>query len=205
MVSLKKVRFFFGIVNFFEVLLAYSVIFCQTESYNAHSKQTVTELIERIERMSKLIDFILNLGTASAVITPLLTAFTNYFIYGMGNESFVMDGTMWLPFDPNKPVGFFVILIFTTVSIYATACFFKPIICIFIGSCWSIVTFLNVIANDVSHLEKKKILKLNNQELIKRFSNFVQFHAEVEELSGHFICAFATPQNGTVIKISNHF
>lgn len=137
--------------------------------------------------MSELIDTILKWGTASAVVTPLLTTFINYFIYGMGSESIVYNGPMWLPFDPNKPIGFFVALIFVSVSIYATACFFKPIICFFIGSCWSIVTFLHDIGNDISKLKGEKKLKSNQQESIERLCNFVRFHAEVEELSRDFL------------------
>lgn len=104
----------------------------------------------------------------------------------MGDESFSFDGTYWLPFDPNKPVGFFVAVLFQYLADYATLFCFTPIGCVFIGSCWSVVTFLADIARDISHLRKRKILNSNKQALTKRFCNFVRFHADIEELSEHF-------------------
>lgn len=131
---------------------------------------------------------LVKLTAAATVIPPLLITLIKYFILDMGNESFFFDAIIWLPFDANQPVGFFVASIFQNVSIYATVCFFTPIVCIFIGSCWTIVTFLKEIARDISHLRKKKISMLDKQKLAERFWNFVQFHADVDELSGPFFC-----------------
>lgn len=134
--------------------------------------------------MSELIHSTLaKLVTATVLVTPLLVTFINYFILGMGDESFRFDGTLWFPFDPNQPVGFFVALLFECVSVFAEFCFFRPIICILIGSCWSIMTFLKDTARDISHLRKEKISNSSELELTERFHNFVRFHADVEELS----------------------
>lgn len=145
------------------------------------------ELSGKIERSSKLIHLLLvKLATAASIISPLLVAFINYFVLGLGNESFRFDAIIWLPFDANQPIGLFVALLFQNISIYATVCFFTPIVCVFIGSCWSIVTFLKEIAIYVHDLRKKKILKLNKHELTERIRDLVRFHAEVEELSRIF-------------------
>lgn len=157
------------------------------QTNSRHSAAIYNELSGKIERSSKLIDLILvKLATAASIISPLLIAFINYFVLGLGNESFRFDAIIWLPFDANQPIGLFVALLFQNVSIYATVCFFTPIVCVFIGSCWSIVTFLKDIARYVHDLRKKKILKLNKHELTERIRDFVRFHAEVEELSETF-------------------
>lgn len=133
--------------------------------------------------MSKLIDLIIKLATSSSIVSPVLVASINYFILGMGDESFRFDGTLWLPFDTNQPIGFLLASVFQYMSVFAALSFSKSIICIFIGSCWSIVTFLKDIAKDISHLNKKKIANLNKRELTERFWNFIRFHTDVEELA----------------------
>lgn len=160
-------------------------------SYNRRSAAINSKLVEKIERMSNLIQFLGKLATSTAIVSPLLTISVNYFIYGLGDESFRFQGTFWLPFDANQVVGFFVASVFECVAIYAAVCFFRPIICIYIGTCWFVVTRLNDTAKDISHLRKRKIASLREQELIKRFGNFVRFHADAEELSGQlwFSCA----------------
>lgn len=167
----------------------------RTGSSKPRSAATLKALVEKIERMSKLINSILVKSiTASLLVTPLLVTFINYVILGMGNESFRFDGTFWFPFDPNEPIGFFMALLFQCVTIFADFCFYRPIVCILIGSCWSIITFLRDIARDLSHLSKEKIENLQRQELTERFCNFVRFHADVQELSvdtfflSHEIC-----------------
>lgn len=142
------------------------------------------DLVEKIERMSKLVHFILvEWSTTATMMSPLLIALINYFVLGMGDESFRFDGTIWLPFDTNSSVGFFATLLFQTVAVFAAECFLTPVVCLFIGSCWCIVAFLKDIATDVSTLRERKILHLNEQKLTERFYNFVRFHADVEELS----------------------
>lgn len=122
--------------------------------------------------------------TRAVIVGPFLSAFVNYFILDMGSESFRYDITYWLPFNANKPIGFFLAVLLLYVADYATVYCFTPIGCVFIGSCWSIITFLKDIAKDLSHLKKRKILNLSTGKLTKHFRNFVRFHADVEELSG---------------------
>lgn len=166
----------------------FEICFSLTGLHNSHSSSTNTELIGKIERISKLVHVILVKGSpASAIVPLLLITFVNYFILGMDDESFLFDQSFWFPFDANTPVGFFVAVLFEGISIFAECCFFTPIICVFIGSCWSIVTFLKYTARNISHLKKRKILHLNDEILIERFHNFVRFHAEVVELSGQSI------------------
>lgn len=145
------------------------------------------ELTEKIEQMSKLIDLILvKVSTASTIISPLLITFVNYFVYGMGDESFRFDGALWFPFDVNKAAGFFSAVIFQCTAVWAVFCSATPVACIYIGSCWTIVTFLKDIANDASHLKRRNISNCNKQTLTEHFHNFVQFHANIQELSEHF-------------------
>lgn len=159
-------------------------IIFSTGSFDPHSVAQNNDLAERIERMSKWIHLIfVKLGTALSVIPPPLTALINYFVLGLGDESFRFDGAFWLPFDANKPIGFTVALIFQCVAIYTSVFSFVPIFCVFLGSCWSMITFLKEIASDISHLNKKKIIKMNDRELTVRFCTFVRFHADVEKLS----------------------
>lgn len=115
------------------------------------------ELIGKIERMSKFIDLIAKLTTLSTLVTPVLVVFINYVILGMGEESCRFAGTYWLPFDANHPVGFAAAMVFQCVSVHVTLCAFRPIVCILIGSSWSIVAFLKDIGADISELKKKKI------------------------------------------------
>lgn len=158
----------------------------QTGSYNPVSVAMNTELIEKIERMSKLIHLILvKISASTAIISPLSITFANYFIYGMGDESFYFDATLWFPFDPNKPVGFFAALIFQSFAVFSIFCCLTPIIGTFIASCWCIVTFLKDIVQDVSDLKKKKMFKLKDRKLTDQLCNFVRFHGNVEELSEH--------------------
>lgn len=131
---------------------------------------------------------IIKISTTSTIIPPLLIIFVNFFFLGMGNESFCLDKAFWFPFDPNQPVGFFITLLFQSISTFAIFCFFTPIGCIFIGSCWSIETFLKDIARDISQLKRKKIFKTSQRELTKRICNFVRFHGDVEELSVDSFC-----------------
>lgn len=146
------------------------------------------DLIERIEQMSKLTHLIMvKISTASTLISPLLITFINYFVYGMGDESFRFDGALWFPFDKNKPGGFFMAVLFQCLTVCGTFCCVTPIACVYIGSCWSIVTFLKDLANDMSFFKKKKISNSNKQALTECFYNFVQIHANVQELSDLFL------------------
>lgn len=159
-------------------------IFISTGTSYSHSAIGYEKLIEKIEGLSRSVHLILVEWTTTAtIVSPLLVAFINFFILGMGNDSFHFDGKFWFPLDVDKPVGFFLAALFQYVSVYAIFCCFTPIGCIMIGSCWSIVTFLKDVAMDISHLRKKKITNLNEQKLTERLRNFVRFHADVEELS----------------------
>lgn len=137
--------------------------------------------------MSKLVHLIVGKWSpVLATVPPVLVAFFNYAILGMGNESFHFDGTFWLSFDPNTPCGFFAATLFQSAAVYSLCCFYAPIICIFIGACWSIITFQKDVATDISHLKKRKIADLNERQLTDRFRNFVGFHADVEEFTSEF-------------------
>lgn len=165
----------------------YSVI----GSAHSRSANKYNRLVKKIERISELMDLIIiKISTSSTIVPPILVTFINYFILGIGDESFRYDGVSWWPFNPNKPIGFFIAMLFTTVATFAVFCFFTPIVCIFVGSCWTIVTSLKDIAGDISHLRKRKILKLNQQRLTKRVCNFIRFHTDVEELSWYLLWGF---------------
>lgn len=141
-------------------------------------------LVDKIEQLSKLIHLlIVKLTVAAATLSPPLIAIIKYFILDMGDESFRFDGTEWFPFDPNTPCGFLVAVLFQNVSIFVLCYSYTPIICVFIGSCLSIVTFQKDVATDISHFKRRKIANSNEQQLTERFCNFVRFHADVEELS----------------------
>lgn len=144
----------------------------------------VNELIAEIERMSELIHLILvKLITASTIISPILVVVVNYFILGMGYESIRFDGTMWLPFNANTPFGLSLALIIQCIIVFAAFCYYSPIICIYIGSCWCTVAFVKDISTDISRLRNVEITNLNDKKLTERICNFVGFHADVEELS----------------------
>lgn len=115
------------------------------------------------------------------MIPPLLIAFIGYAI--LGNKTIPFDATLWFPFDTNTPIGFFVGLLFQSVSVCAELCFAAPIGCVFIGTCWFIVTILKDISKDISTLKEKRIASMNEKELSERICNFVRSHADVEELS----------------------
>lgn len=177
-----------------------TLFFSQAGSRHSRSAATNNELIEKIERMSKLIDLITKLACSSAILSPLSIISVNYFVYDLGVESFRFEGTFWLPFDANTPSGFCVASIFECASIYATACFVRPVICLFIGTCWSVESFLKDIGRDISHLRKRKIANLNKQKITERFCNFVRCHIDVEELSVDIFCSAI---NSDYIKCMN--
>lgn len=134
--------------------------------------------------MSELIHLILvKLITASTIISPILVVVVNYFILGMGYESIRFDGTMWLPFNANTPFGLSLALIIQCIIVFAAFCYYSPIICIYIGSCWCTVAFVKDISTDISRLRNVEITNLNDKKLTERICNFVGFHADVEELS----------------------
>lgn len=177
--------------NFKLTFLSLSLLFLPQGSRKLHSATIHNKLVGRIERLSEWIHLLLvKVSTIATMITPLLVTFTNFFIFGMGDESFQYDGVSWMPFDANTPFGLLVALVFQTVAAFADLCLFTPIGCVFIGSCWTIVTFLKDIAIDISHLKSKQIANLSEQQLTGRFCRFVQFHTEVEQLS-----VFAKPKN----------
>lgn len=178
--------FFWGKNCLFQITNWY--IFFALGSYNSHSATIHNDLIERIERMSKFTHLIMvDISTASTLISPLLITFVNYFVYGMGDDSFRFDGALWFPFDKNKPAGFLMAVLFQCLTVRGVFCCVTPIACVYIGSCWSIVTFLKDIANDMSLFKKRKLTNANRQALTESFYNFVRFHANVQELSGLFL------------------
>lgn len=175
-----------------------STNFSSIGACNADSVVVNTELVERIERMSKLIHLILvKWSTASTIISPLLVASVNYFILDMGDESFRFDGALWFPFDANKPAGFFLAVLFQFFGVCAVFCCVTPIVCVYIGSCWSIITFLKDLARDITHVDKKD-MNLNEQALSERVCNFVRIHANVLELGRHI---FPMPSHSHMILL----
>lgn len=86
-----------------EILFSYLFCFVSTGSCHSHSATIYSELIEKIEQLSKLIQLILvKVLTRAVIISPLLAAFVNYFILDMVNESFRFDLAYWLPFNANQ-------------------------------------------------------------------------------------------------------
>lgn len=163
-------------------------IFISIGSSNPHSVDLHNDLIEKIERMSELSHLILvKISTALTIISPLLITFVNYFVHGMGDESYRFDGALWFPFDVNKSGGFFMAVIFQCLTVCGTFCFVTPVACVYTGSCWTFVTFLKDITNDMSYFKTRKISNSSKQALTECFYNFVQSHANVQELSGHFL------------------
>lgn len=157
---------------------------CWTGSRKRHSMATHTKLAQRIERMSALVNLIiLKISSSAAMFSPLLVTLINYVILGLGDESFRFDGTLWFPFDVNQPIGFFVAICFQGTALCAVLCSVVPIVCVYVGSCWCIVTFLRDTARDISHLKVQKLVNLKKRNLIERLQQFVQFHSNVEELS----------------------
>lgn len=136
--------------------------------------------------MSKLIHLVLvKISYSADMLSPLLVTFVNYFILGMGDQSFRFDGTLWLPWDSNEPIGFFLTLLFQGAFVLSIFYYLTPIVGVYIGSCWSIITFMKDISKNILHLKKRKILNMSTQMLCERFCNFVRFHADVVEFSKH--------------------
>lgn len=154
--------------------------------YSPSSVAIYTALVERIERICELIyTFSVKWSTASVMISPLLVASVNYFVYDLGDESFQFNGNLWFPFDKNKFTGFMVAAIFQFFAMFAVFYCMTPLSCIFFASCRFIVAFLKDIARDFSQLRKREIRNLSEHQLTEHFGNFVRFHADVERLSGH--------------------
>lgn len=181
----KRVYFFRSLKDLKHSIVKFKFIILG--SRRKRSALIINRLVKKVELMSKLIYFVLvKLVSPSTIVSPLLVTFINYFIKRMGDESFIFDGTFWLPFDPNRPIGFFTAVLFQSALLYAEFNFIAPVISIFIGSCWSVVTFLKDVARDISRLKRKKIFNLRKEKLIERFCNFMRCHAEVEELSEQY-------------------
>lgn len=69
--------------------------FYPIESQNTISKAKYSDLIDKIERMSKFFHFILTKLTVVGVVAPdLLITIGNYFIYDLGEQSYYLSAPM---------------------------------------------------------------------------------------------------------------
>lgn len=94
-----------------------------------------------------------------------------------------------LPFNWRTPHGYLIAL--SIESIVITCIIFSsfPHICFFIGSCWSISSFMDDIHSDLAVLiVTKKRLNRNDEKKFKQtISNIVQDVTDAKELSSNFI------------------
>lgn len=183
---------------------------------------------ERIERMFRSLDiFLVKLSFVGVLIPPLLNTAVNYFVYDMGDESFLMPRPMmceekkrfyfidwnvnqklifasfWrLPFNWKTPVGYLVAWIFQSIGFFYTLYQSPSWIGMYFGSCWLFVSFAKDIANDFPQLNATKAERRSYCELKGRFCRIVQFHSDMKELSG--IDSFERKKNG-IMKFCSHY
>lgn len=128
---------------FYSLFHNFLINFPPTGSFHSHSVAMNNKLVERIERMSEMIHLILiKLSFSAVVISPLLVTVVNFFVFGMGDESFRFCGALWFPFDPNKPIGFF--MASYTLSMLCHLCgillFHTDCLCL----CWFMLVHSNI-------------------------------------------------------------
>lgn len=85
------------------------------------------------------------------------------------------------PFNWRTPSGYLIVFTIQTITIvfmvHMSSCFMS----LLIGSCWIVMTFSDELKSELNALNESK--SINNQELTRKLSNFVQFHTETIQLS----------------------
>lgn len=185
-----------------------------TESHNHPDLMAMYNMIaakfERLSNLGYLI--IVKFTMVSFVLPPLAITGVNYFIYDLGNESYVLPYRILyvlkrqpstvplakfcscffrfrLPFNWRTPLGYLMALILQAASTYVTLLSVSPSIILLVGSCWILILFIHDITNDLSKLSAIKHDQLlssgknTNGKIKRRFCKIVRNFSDVKELS----------------------
>lgn len=176
--------------------------------------------IERVSEMYFLIS--LRLSIPGGILPPLITTLLNYFVYDLGDESYVIPYPILyvlkyevkrvekticnlsfpiqrLPFNWRTPFGYLMALICETCAFICMVCMGSPCVGIFIGSCWLLTAFMKDITYDLSNLSADVKLKRSKQKINAQFTSIVQDFSDAIQLSGiNFLYS-----SGTSIESSN--
>lgn len=91
------------------------------------------------------------------------------------------------PFESYPPFGYLIVLLCETGSSFCILSCLSPLICLAIGSCWTIITFMTDIMHDLSRMNRAcKVVPQVAWELKKRFYDVIQLYSEVKQLSENF-------------------
>lgn len=104
-----------------------------------------------------------------------------------------------LPFNHKTLFGYIVALLGQAVPIIGLLLITNQILSFLIGSCWSFISFIDDIANELSCLKLNKASNTNNPEMKKNVYNIVQLYSDVKQLSSKCVYDYYY----TMIRSSN--
>lgn len=199
----KFLRFFFQYLNVYLFLLF--VIGSKNEST---SRIMYFELNEKIERMSKFVHFVLmRVSYLGAILPPLLTTLSNYFILNLGNESYQLQPMLcvkindlsWtyafnslnfrflpfyrLPLNQRTVYGYVIYTLISTAGSYCTIFCTVLSVSFLIGTSWLFIAFAKDMSNDFQTINIVAKLKKTRGKVKIHFYHIVQNYSNVKQLS----------------------
>lgn len=69
------------------------------------------------------------------------------------------------------------------IQYYCAATFLASNLCLMVGTCWLIITFVKDIFDDLLKLNMRRASRRHGRELKTRFCYIIQLYAEVKQLS----------------------
>lgn len=146
-----------------------------------------SELNDKIERITRIIDFVLaKLSTIGAVLPSAAVTLINHFIHD--DELYQLPFPVMLPFDWKNPFGYVMALVFVGVTAYCVFFSAVPTLGIAIGSSILANSAIDVAASDVNKLnEMTNQGKRNHSDMLKHFCSIVEDISDIRELSRNTI------------------
>lgn len=87
-----------------------------------------------------------------------------------------------LPFSHETPIGFLAAMVGQIAGEFCLMLIAPSFMIFFIGSSWSLISFLDDIVNELSHMEVDEMTNRAKQEIRKNFCNIVQMYSYVKQL-----------------------
>lgn len=90
-----------------------------------------------------------------------------------------------LPFNWKTPLGYSIAIAFEGATLHSVTLGFTPIFCIFLGSAWLEIAFIEDIANDLAEVNSSIDASNGNKrrDLTERFCYIIRFYSDAKQLS----------------------
>lgn len=88
-----------------------------------------------------------------------------------------------LPYNWRTPLGYLVTLIIQTVASLSCILSIVPAICLLVGLCWLIISFVEDVTNDLNALNIGQNTERSRRIMKERFCSIIQLHMELKQLS----------------------